>query len=497
MKKLSHKNIVLIIAMVAVLGLAFATPMLAQTIHKTPDKQKAVQAQKETVGLVNKAPADVKGDVSKNETVYVKLNSNGAVKDTTVVSWFHFDGSVPENIKDPVQLEQTKALNGSFKVKKSADGVVLSDLNDDQKDIYYSGKTKQALPIKTEIQYYLNGQLVNPEQLPGKSGDVKIVVKIDNQMKSRESLAYTSAGQVQHTAREVYTPLMTMVSVDLPIEKFSQVDAPEGMVTVVGETMKVSWVLFPYPEAEAVLTMQAKDFEMDAINMVVQPKMPPLPEMDMESKLSELSEGMTQLDQALQEVEDGSKQLADGQSKLADAIHKIKSATGQLIALNKAEEQLAQGALLINGKMIASIQAYADHPAFGGIIKPILDGLEKQSSMLTTMVQGGEVNGQNLPPMSTTSSSLESAQNALGQVAAGSESSRQAAEKLSNGIGQIRQQGINSIQSGIDQSINELHIGEAQKRVMESKVDCFDTFMGKDANVKGKVQFVIQTEELK
>lgn len=496
MKKLSHKNIALIIAMVAVLGLAFATPMLAQTVHKTPEKQKVAQAQKETASQANKASADAKGDVSKNETVYVKLNANGAVKDTTVVSWFHFDGSVPENIKDPVQLEQIKALNGSFKVKKSADGVVLSELND-QKDIYYSGKTKQALPIKTEIQYYLNGQLVNPELLPGKSGDVKIVVRIDNQMKSRESLAYTSAGQVQHTAREVYTPLMTMVSVDLPIEKFSQVDAPEGMVTVVGETMKVNWVLFPYPEAEAVLTMQAKDFEMDAINMVVQPKMPPLPEIDMESKLSELSEGITQLDQALQQVEDGSKQLADGQSKLADAIHKIKSATGQLIALNKAEEQLAQGALLINGKMIASIQAYADHPAVGGIIKPLLDGLEKQKSMLTTMVQGGEVNGQNLPPMSTTSSSLESAQDALGQVAAGSESSRQAAEKLSNGIGQIRQQGINSIQSGIDQSVNELHIGEAQKRVMENKVDRFDTFMGKDANVKGKVQFVIQTEELK
>ncbi|CFW97255.1 Uncharacterized [Syntrophomonas zehnderi OL-4] len=497
MKKQSHKKYAFIITIAAVLGLVFTTPMLAQTVHKTPEKPKVALAQKGTSGQESKAAAEAKGDVSKNETVYVKLNADGAVKDTTVVSWFHFDGNVPENIKDPVQLEQIKALNGSFKVKKSADGVVLSDLNSDQKDIYYSGKTKQALPIKTSIQYYLNGKAVNPERLPGKSGEVKIVVKIDNQMKSQETLAYTNAGQVQHATREVYTPLMTMVSVDLPIEKFSQVDAPEGMVTVVGEKMKVNWVLFPYPEAEAVLTMQAKDFEMDAINMVVQPKMPPLPDIDMESKLSELSEGITQLDQALEQVEDGSKQLADGQSKLADAVNKIKSGIGQLIALNKAEEQLAQGALLINGKMIESIQAYADNPAVGGIIKPLLVGLEKQKSTLTTLVQGGEVNGQKLPPMSVTSNSLESAQNALGQVAEGSNSSRQAAEKINSGIGQIRQQGINSIRSGIDQSVNELHIGEAQKRVMETKVDRFDTYMGKDANVAGKVQFVIQTEELR
>ncbi len=497
MKKLSNKKFAIIMALVLILGLAISTPMLAKTIHSSSPQHKVAAVSQDESNKTTAAPAEAIGDISKNETVYAKLDSNGTVQDTTVVSWFHFAAGVPESLNDPVKLSDPKALNGSFKVENTGEGIVLSNLSQDKKDVFYSGKTDQALPVKSQIKYYLNGKAIEAGQLPGKSGDVKIVVSIDNQLKSQENIAYTSSGQALASSKEIYTPLMTMVSVDLPIEHFSNVEAPDGIVTAVGETMKVNWVLFPYPNAEATLTMQAEDFELGAINMVVQPKMPPIPSLDMESKLNELNDGLTKLDETLLQVEEGSQQLAAGQTKLADGINKVKEGTGKLILLNKAEEQLAQGALLINSKIMEALQPYASNPAASEMVKPLLAGLEKQKTVLTTMVQGGEINGQTLPAMSTTSSSLELAQGALGQLADGAATSRQAAEKMHTGIGQIREQGITPIKAGLSKSLNDLQVGEGQKAIMERKVDNYNTFMGKDQNVKGKVQFVIQTNEIK
>ncbi len=497
MKKLSNKKIAILIAMVLILGLAISTPMLAKTISSSSAKHKVAAASQDEVNKVKESPAIPVGDISKNETVYAKLDSNGTVQDTTVVSWFHFDAGVPAGLNDPVKLSNPKALNGSFKVENAGDGIKLSELAQDKKDVFYSGQTDKALPVNSKISYYLDGKAIKPEQLIGKSGDVKIVVSIENQLKSQESIAYNSSGKELSSSKAIYTPLMTMVSVDLPIENFSNVEAPDGIVTAVGETMKVNWVLFPYPDSEATLTMKADKFELGAINMVVQPKMPPIPSLDMEGKLNELNDGLGKLDETLQQVEAGSQQLAAGQSKLADGIIKVKEGTGKLILLSKAEEQLAQGALLINSKLIEALQPYADSPSAAAMVKPLLAGLDKQKSVLNTMVQGGEMNGQTLPPMSAASGSLQTAQGALTQLADGAETSRQAAEKMHSGIGQIREQGITPIKSGLSKSLDDLHIGECQKAIMERKVNNYDTFMGKDRNITGRVQFIIQTEELK
>ena len=44
----------------------------------------------------------------------------------------------------------------------------------DGKDIYYQGKTDKELPVTTEITYTLDGNPVQPDELAGKSGHLKI-----------------------------------------------------------------------------------------------------------------------------------------------------------------------------------------------------------------------------------------------------------------------------------------------------------------------------------
>jgi putative membrane protein len=502
MKKLFNKKFVMVLLVALVLAGA-AIPiygkLAASTTAKNQTKSTDVAKSSADNDVAVKANSDFNAaDTTKNETVYAKLDPAGNVKDTTVVNWYHFNGDVPASIDDPVALSNDKALNGKFIVKKTDTGVKISSLDADMKDIYYSGQTQKGLPVKIKIDYFLNGQAIEPKDLAGKSGDVKIVFNADNLTDSTSNLKYKDAGGKSAVAqKEIYTPLVTMISLDLPADKFSNVEAPDGLITVVGETMKVNWMLFPYPSSSVALTMHAEDFALASASIIVQPKMPPLQDLNMEDKLVAMNDGITQMDQALGKVEDGSTQLSSGQSSILDGINKIKDGLGQLITLNQAEEKVAQGALTVNTMLVAGLQPYVDNPVVGDKLKPVIEALNKQKDLLTTLIQGGEINGQTLPAMSVGSSGLQQAQGGLDKLSAGVQISKAGAASLHDGVAQIREQGIGKMQSGVADSLNELRIGQAQIDLMKEKVESFDSFMGKPQNVSSRVQFVIQTDEIK
>lgn len=499
MKKVFGKKIlaVLVALVVLIAGAVIAKPMLAQISDSPSGNTKTVPADRAGVKVSTNTEVNEES-ISKTETVYVKVNPDGSVKDTTVVNWFHFDDAVPAQLTDPVKLDNVKALNGSFTVKNSAEGVILTNLEEGKKDIFYSGQTSKNLPVKTEIKYYLNGREIKPKELVGKTGEVKIVIDLKNQMKSWENISYGNSGRATPVKKEIYTPLVTMISLELPIETFSHVEAPDGMITVVGQTMNVNWMLFPYPDAQAVLTMHAEDFTMGSMQMVVKPQMPPLSDYEeQKSKLEELSAGLQELDQAMQQVETGSDQLASGQTQITDGIAKIQQGLKELVLLSQAEEKLASGALLINNSLLQAVQPYKENPLAKDLAEPLVAALQKQQELLKAMVEGGTIDNQSIPAMSTGTSGLQTAQNAIDQLGAGLEKSSSGTRQLNEAIRQIRAQGIAKIQSGVNATLDELDIGLAQIKIMKEKVDQFDSFMGKGQNIKSSVQFIIQTEELK
>lgn len=496
MKQLFNKKlfISLLVIVVLVAGAIVAKPMLAQNFGSDSQHNKVARASTFENKQISTNQQVSTASISKNETVYAKINANGEVKDTTVVSWFHFSKEVPAQLKDPVKLNNVKAMNGSFTVKSTADGVELTGLEEGKKDIFYSGQTNKTLPVATKIKYYFNGKAVKPEELPGKTGDVKIVYDLSNQLKSYETISNGTSS----SRKEVYTPLMTMISLELPIETFSNVEAPDGIITVVGETMKVNWMLFPYPDAEAVLTMHTEDFKLGSVQMVVQPTMPPLSDYEgQKNKLEEMNNGLTEMDKAMQQVQTGSETLADGQGQIKNGIVQIQQGTGKLILLAQAQEKMASGALLLNNGILQAVQPYASNPMAADMVKPLIEALQKQQAVLKTMIEGGTINDQQVPPMSTTSSSLQMAQAALGKLADGTDKSASGARQMHEAIGQIRAQGVQKMQTGVNESLQELNIGLGQIQIMKNKVAVFDSFVGKDKNVKGSVQFIIQTDELK
>lgn len=436
--------------------------------------------------------------ITKNETVYVKLAPNGDVKDTTVVSWLHFADDVPGEVVDPVHLEQAKALNGPYKVEDVPEGIRVSGLEAGKHDVYYSGSTDAKLPVAVAVDYYLDGQKIAPAELAGKSGQVRMVFKMNNHLVKHAGINYTNADGTQAVAgKEIYTPLAAMISLDLPADRFSDVEAQEGMVTAVGETMKVNYILFPYPSATASICMKAENFKLDGINIVIQPHMPPLPDLSSGDKLNQLYAGLGKLDGAMAKLEAGSDELAGGQDQITAGLKLLQAGTDQLILLNQAEEKLAQGALMINGLMLEGVKPLADNPGAPDQVKSLYAGLQKQNELLSTMVKGGKIEESELPPMSTASAGLGQARDGLVELIKGSEKSQAGAGKLHQGVTDVRSQGVKPLSEGVAASLNEVRIGQGQISLMEESVQKYDSFLGKPAGSQGRVQFIYQIDPVK
>lgn len=430
--------------------------------------------------------------LTKNETVYVKLAPDGGVQNTTVVNWLHYEGEHPDTLTDPVQLLCPTPLNGDFKAKAVGDAVRLEGLDPKEQDFFYSGQSDKSLPERFEITYYLDGKEIEGKDLAGKSGNLRMVVKVHNLLSDTVTLKYEGGSET----KRVYTPLVNMISVDLPIEKFAQVKAEGGMMTVIGQTMKVNWMLFPYPEAEAVLIAKVEDFALDGMTIVVQPQMPPLTEVDIENRLKDMDSGLAQLDSAMAELEQGAQSLSIGQKQMQEGYTAISSGIDKLVLLNKAQNLIIEAALSINGQILDAVSPLTANPLFGEKAKVLVAGLQKQKDLLNVMLKGGNLEGQELPPMSITSDKLTEMKEGLNRMAEGTEAAAGGADRIADGIKRVRTEGIAPIKAGVNEALKEAKSAEAEKKAIEERVKSYDTFLGKPDGAEARVQFVFKTEEI-
>jgi putative membrane protein len=228
----------------------------------------------------------------------------------------------------------------------------------------------------------------------------------------------------------------------------------------------------------------------------VQPEVPPLPSLEMEGQLKDMNQGLAQVDAALVKIEAGGNQLANGQGQMSEGLGAIASGLDKLILLNKAQILMVQGALTINQKIVEAVSPLADNPVMGDLVKQLLTGLDKQKELLSTIINGGEMNGQQVPAMSVTGEKLGEVKAGLTQIAAGTDTAKAGAGKIGDAVSQVRRQGIGKMRNGVASSLREVQAGNSEKKLLAKLVKDYDVFLGKPSGAKGKVQFVLQTEEL-
>lgn len=291
----------------------------------------------------------------KSETVYAKADPEGAVYETSVEAMLkNPGGSGP--IPDRSNLTSIKNTKGEEEYTSGEDGTILWD-NLGQ-DISYKGTSDAPLPVSVRITYYLDGQPIHPEELAGKSGQVRIRFDYENL-----------------TSDTGYVPFAVCTALFLPSDVFYHIEVTNGKVISMDDQNMVVGYAFPglqenlglsgYEPTEEVeipeyveLTADVQEFEMEFTATVVTNGL--FEEMDLEDldDVEEMIDDMKELTDASTELVDGTSELLDGVMELRDGIQEytdgveavdegIDAVKEGLDALDDQKTPLREGALAL------------------------------------------------------------------------------------------------------------------------------------------------------
>ena len=366
----------------------------------------------------------------KEETVHVYVDSSGIVTRTEVTSILK-NGDGLESIED--YTDASKIIDVEDEVGYTLDGhnIVWNAKGD---DVTYTGSIERDLPVSISIEYFLNGDQVDPASIVGAEGTVKIRFDFENR-------SIDEAG--------ICTPFTAILGIIFDEDSLKGIEVTNGKVVQDGDNSIVIGYALPglkgslesleenidIPEYVEI-TGTAGAFEMKSAIVMVTPSL--LDELDasdldtsgmessvsaLESGISQLVEGSSQLTDGLEElssamdsVESGARQLsegagqvAEGATALTDGLDQLKDGASESLSgswqLKQAADALVSGIYILvegDGQTTGGLKA-----AQAGASQ-ISDGIESLVSGLTDSTKG-------LPAVSI---GLETAAEALGNVPA-------------------------------------------------------------------------------
>lgn len=169
----------------------------------------------------------------KSETVYVNLDNSGAQKSIKVSDWIH----VPQGgvyVDDVTNL--TSIVNVKDDSKPEINGQTLR-WHLGTTDLYYQGDYSGKLPLDFKITYSLDGKEYSPSEIAGKSGKLKITIKMNNVD------PYTV--KVNGVNMTMYNPMLVVGGVSLSENKFQNISVENGRVVGNGNTQYAVLAGFP------------------------------------------------------------------------------------------------------------------------------------------------------------------------------------------------------------------------------------------------------------
>ncbi|HEY9162043.1 MAG TPA: hypothetical protein VIS94_13280 [Desulfomonilia bacterium] len=447
--------------------------------------------------------------ISRNETVYVSLDSHGKPQKTEVVTWLRTDSRGPA--QDATALKGIKNIQGSETPSVSQEGVIT--FTAPAKDIFYSGTTSRDLPVTFDIKYKLNGKPVARSEISGRSGRLEMTINIRNRTRELREFTYKEigTGKLIKASEYIQVPFVVMVSTDLDISQFNNISAPDGAYAVVGHTMKMNWMCFPYPEASVRLTSDINNAKIPSILFTVIPKFPALPEIDLEGKLNQIYSGVDSVGGYLTRLENGASQLADGQQQMLDALTQVNRGTSDLILASNAQIEMIGGAARISEGMGEKITPLTKIPVVSGEAGKAKRYMDIQKGLLDLASNGGpfpddilaflKEQGKEAPPVKefpgirVTADGISQLNKGSLAMIDGSKKLEAGTLELKTGISQVRQQGTdvikNRIVEGADPLVRKLASINSAKRLANE----YDRFAGRPGRVKSSVAFILKTPD--
>ena len=281
-------------------------------------------------------------DIFKDETVYVMAEADGTVDKIIVSDWIR-------NNKAAATIKDVSSVSDIENVKTDASFTLDSDnmrvWQADGKDLYLEGTGTAALPVDLNITYTLDGKVITPEELAGKSG--KVTIRFDYTNNQYENV------EINGKEERIYVPFMMMSGMLLDGDKFSNVKVTNGKVISDGDRVILAGIAFPglqhdlglskedidLPDSFEV-TADVTDFELGTTVTIATNGLMNELDADNLDSLDKLNENLDKLDDAMSALIDGSSQLYSGLETLLEKSSELTAGVDKLYA---GAEQLSDG----------------------------------------------------------------------------------------------------------------------------------------------------------
>lgn len=302
----------------------------------------------------------------KEQTVYVNADENGNIQNVIVSNWLK-NTEKETSITDKSDLSDIKNVKGEEGFTKNSDGTITWSAGGN--DIYYQGSTSKELPVAVKMTYFLDGKEIQPSQLAGKSGKVKI--RIDYENKSSQTV------KINGKEENISTPFMMATGMILPTEKFANVQVTNGKVMSDGQNEIVMGIGFPglsdslkLSETEATEKIEIPDY-VEITADVTDFSLALTATVATTGTLNELGldeiDSVDDLKESMEKLTDASTALVKGSGELADGIEQLNSSADEFVnGLNRADNgagQLKAGIDTMNsqkGQLIDGVNQLAE-----------------------------------------------------------------------------------------------------------------------------------------
>jgi len=281
------------------------------------------------------AAKDAAPTTARHETIFANLDHSGAVTSAYVVNTFLRPGTT---VVDYGSFKSVANLSTLTKPQVSEGKIVFSNPASDGVFRYQGELANANLPWEVAIRYYLNQARINPLELIGQSGKLRIELDVQ-----------PNQNAVAHFAENY----MVQISIPLALDKASAVLAPNSTQVVVGNTLTTSFTVLPGSSGKFYLEGEVVDFVMESISIAAMPSAAPPPSLvaSVEDGFGQLKSGAGEIAGGLRSLEGGMADLHNGLGTLHGALGQIEQGAGSLAgglreyALGQAQFALGLGQL--------------------------------------------------------------------------------------------------------------------------------------------------------
>ena len=342
-------------------------------------------------------PLNIKA-LSKEETVYSKLESNGTIKNVFVNEHLINDDKL-DTINDYTELKNILNLNGDETYDLNDSKLVW---NANGNDIFYQGNYEGTLPINIDITYKLDGKEMKASEMLGKSGKVEITIKYTNNDKHNIL--------INGKYETMYTPFVVTFGTSIDEENNQNITINNGKVVSNGTKNFIIGLSAPgLYESLKVSNLKGLDtikisydttcFELGPIYNIVSPKLLSNDDLEIFDKIDNLSNKVNTLQKNMDLIESSSLKLYNGsnliKNKLLNSIEELKNNKGNVLSDEELENIGLNASNTINNTFTDEYKEQIGNEAWAtvsGKLTTSSDVTEKITNIVETNVNDTVIN---------------------------------------------------------------------------------------------------------